>query len=165
MSDPDTYDPCWCGSAKKFRFCHMNRHREPRVTNPEYLAGWEAAADVEMCLHPLAPAGCSGGAIRAHTVQRMGGGLRAIARGGQVYGFKLHPYFFQKNALLVVPELIGTRQASTFRGFCAVHDAGLFKPVEHHRFAGTPVQVGLLTFVQCLVVFTGAMSRSAMRLG
>src|SRR6266540_3571262 len=83
QSDPGAYDPCWCRSGKKFRFCHMKRHQESRVTRAEYLAGWEEAADIEMCLAPDAPIGCSATIIRAHTVQRMGGGLRAIARGGE----------------------------------------------------------------------------------
>lgn len=144
--DPDTYDPCWCASGEKFRFCHKNRHRQPKVTRQEYLAGWEAAADIEMCLHPAAPVGCSAKIVRAHTVQRMGGGLRVLAQNGDVYGFKGHPYFFQKNDLRVVPERIGTRIASTFRGFCADHDASLFKAVEHRKFAATSEQLALLNF-------------------
>lgn len=145
-ADPDTYAPCWCRSGKKFRFCHQNRHREARVSRGEFLAGWEEAADLEMCLAPTSPGGCSGTIIRAHTVQRLGGGLRSIARGGEVYGLEPHPYFFQKNDLRVVPQLIGTHKASTFRGFCGVHDAALFTPVEHHTFSATPEQLFLLNF-------------------
>lgn len=144
--DPDPYDPCWCGSGKKFRFCHSNRHCEPRITGSEFLAGWEAAADIEMCLHPEAGQMCSSKIVRAHTVQRMGGGLRSIARSGEVYGFKWHPYSIQKNHLQVIPERIGTRKASTFRGFCSKHDAALFQPVEHRGFTGGQQQLALLNF-------------------
>src|SRR5947209_3544764 len=89
-SDPDAYDPCWCRSGKKFRFCHMKRHQELPVTRAEFLARWEEAADIEMCLAPDSPTGCSQTIIRAHTIQRMGGGLHAIARRGEVYGLEPH---------------------------------------------------------------------------
>jgi hypothetical protein len=144
--DPDAYDPCWCQSGAKFRFCHMLRHRQPRVTRGEFLDGWEAASDFEMCLHPLAPEGCSVTVVRAHTVQRMGGGLRTIAAGGEVYGFKAHPYFIQKNDFRVVPERIGTRKASTFRGFCEAHDGQLFRAAEDKPFSATLEQIAMLNF-------------------
>jgi hypothetical protein len=144
--DPDAYDPCWCRQGKNFRFCHMRRHQEPCVTLAEFLKGWEEAADIEMCLAPAAPDGCSATVIRAHTVQRMGGGLRSIARDGEVYGLEPHPYFFRKNEMRVVPQLIGTRKASTFRGFCDLHDRQLFEPIEHHSFGATPEQLLVLNF-------------------
>ena len=145
--DPDAYDPCWCGSGQKFRFCHRDRHRQPRLTNAEFLRGWEDSDDLELCLHPTAPTGCSEGIIKAHTVQRMGGGLKAIARDGYVYAYGRHPSFFQKNDLRIVkPELIGTRKASTFRGFCAAHDAALFRAAEDRPFQPTQEQLYLLNF-------------------
>lgn len=145
--DPDTYDPCWCGSGERFRFCHRDRHRQPRVSNPEFLRGWEDAYDSELCLHPTAPDGCSETIVRAHSVQRMGGGLKAIARAGHVYAFKHHPSFFQKNDLRIVkPDLVGTRKVSTFRGFCSTHDASLFRVAEDQAFKPTQEQLHLLNF-------------------
>jgi len=77
----------------------------------------------------------------------MGGGLRTIASSGEVYGFKHHPSFFQKNDLrLVKPDLIGTRKASTFRGFCEMHDAALFAAAEAEPFQPTVEQLCLLNF-------------------
>jgi len=29
--DPGPYDLCWCGSGNKFRFCHRDRHKLPRI--------------------------------------------------------------------------------------------------------------------------------------
>jgi hypothetical protein len=145
--DPGPYDPCWCASGRKFRFCHRDRHKLPRITNAEFLKGWEASAELEMCLHPTALEGCSETIVRAHTVQRMGGGLRSIARAGEVYGFKHHPSFFQKYDLrLIKPDLIGTRKASTFRGFCEAHDASLFAAAEAVPFQATQEQLLLLNF-------------------
>jgi hypothetical protein len=54
--------------------------------------------------------------------------------------------FFQKNNLRVVPELIGTRKASTFRGFCSTHDANLFAAAEHQPFTATSEQLSPLNF-------------------
>ncbi|HVT03494.1 MAG TPA: hypothetical protein VHL58_09005 [Thermoanaerobaculia bacterium] len=144
--DPPPYDPCWCESGKKFRFCHLKKQREPRVTQAEYLREWEKASGIEMCLHPKAPAGCSETIASAHSVQRMGGGLRTIARDGEVFGYKLHPYFFIKTDLLPVPELIGTRRASTFRGFCDRHDQELFRAAETVEFSASVEQLNLLNF-------------------
>jgi SEC-C motif len=145
--DPGPYELCWCGSGDKFRFCHRDAYKRPRVSNSEFLKGWEASADLEMCLHPTAPGGCSQKIIRSHTIQRMGGGLRTIALAGDVYGYKNHPSFLQKNDLRVIkPELIGTRKASTFRGFCDVHDSSLFRAAEDENFDGTQEQLGLLNF-------------------
>jgi hypothetical protein len=145
-SDPLPRDPCWCYSDKLFESCHMVRHQQSPVSREAFGEGWEKAADIEMCLHPSAPDGCSPRIVHAHTVQRMGGGLRRIAVGGEVYGMKLHPYFVQKNGGRVVPEKIGLRKASTFRGFCQNHDAGLFRPVETARFTASPEQLVLLNF-------------------
>lgn len=145
--DPAPYDLCWCGSGDKYRFCHRDRHKQARVTNAEFLQGWEQSRDLEMCLHPAAPLGCSKKIISAHTIQRMGGGLRTIAHAGNVYGYKHHPSFYRKNDLRVVwPELIGTRKASTFRGFCSIHDSALFKVAEDGPFRCTQEQLGLLNF-------------------
>lgn len=144
--DPGAYEPCWCRSGNRFRDCPAQRHRRPRVTRAQFLRDFEESASLETCLHPEAPIGCSAKVIHAHTVQRMGGGLRAIAEKGEVYGFKGHPSFFQKNDLRVVPERIGTRNASTFRGFCEGHDGPLFKAVEDANFEPTQEQLALLNF-------------------
>lgn len=116
------------------------------LTMVDFNKMWEVDLEYETCLHPAAPSGCSDAIIQAHTVQRMGGGLKSIATEGHVYGLKLHPYFFQKNDMRVMPELVGTRKASTFRGFCSVHDAELFKPVEQRSFDATKEQLLLMNF-------------------
>jgi SEC-C motif len=144
--DPRAGEPCWCHSGQAFESCHLLRQGQAPFSKAEFLANWEAAADIEMCLHPAAPTGCSPLVIRAHTVQRMGGGLKQLATSGEVYGFKLHPTFIQKNDGIVIPEKIGLKRASTFRGFCENHDAELFRPVETKPFSASSEQLLLLNF-------------------
>ncbi|MEH1678706.1 hypothetical protein V7F43_22365, partial [Salmonella enterica subsp. enterica serovar Enteritidis] len=45
-----------------------------------------------------------------------------------------------------VPEKIGINQASTFTGFCAVHDRILFSCLENEKFTGTDEQCFALMF-------------------
>jgi hypothetical protein len=144
--DPEPYDPCWCHSGLKFKFCHRSRDKESPLSTEELIRDWEQSENLSLCFHPGAPVGCSSKIVDAHVVQRNGGGLRAIARDGKVYGFKLHPIFLIKRDGHLVPELIGTGRASTFRGFCEVHDAALFKPAEVRSFEGKPEQLLLLNF-------------------
>lgn len=55
---------------------------------------------------------------------------------------------------------VGWRDASTFVGFCAEHDAALFEPIEREPFTGTPQQTFLVGYRSlCLEVF--AKDRSA----
>jgi hypothetical protein len=106
----------------------------------------QKAREYRVCLHPEAPTGCSAEIIKAHTVQRCGGGLLSIASKNHVYGCE--PDMFQMDRLSGQLELksIGVHDASTFRGFCGKHDQALFEPVEKHPFTGTREQVVLLTF-------------------
>jgi len=144
--DPGPYDPCWCWSGKKFKFCHRDKHRETPKSDRESIGDWEQGVDIEICLHPNAPATCSGEIINAHTVQRSGGGLAVIARAGKVYGPKMHPMFFIKNGGRFVPQPVGISEASTFRGFCAAHDAVLFRPIDTREFIASSEQLLLLNF-------------------
>jgi hypothetical protein len=46
----------------------------------------------------------------------------------------------------MVPRLVGLNKASTFTGFCKVHDSGLFAPLETKPFQPTNEQLFLLAF-------------------
>lgn len=87
-------------------------------------------------MHPRAPSECSGGIIRAHTVQRATS-LAAIASNGHV---------IRLNSETRSPERIGVREASTFRGFCEHHDGTLFKALDTKAFSGSREQLALLGF-------------------
>jgi len=97
---------------------------------------------VKACLHPNAAPGVCGKIIDAHTVQRSGA-LREI-----VDSKNLVRTFYQSRpdeSGRITPRTVGWRQASTFTGFCAVHDA-VFEPVERKLFTGTPEQCFLLSY-------------------
>jgi len=53
---------------------------------------------------------------------------------------------FEKNKGLLIPELVGISRASTFTGFCSLHDDRIFAPVEKREFAATPEQCFLLGY-------------------
>lgn len=93
----------------------------------------------------FAPSGdCSGKIIQAHTISKCHG-LRRIAKAGEVYQVTADPYAKQYNELMKMSRK-GVSAVSTFRGFCAKHDAEIFDPIENHEFAMTKEQVFLLMF-------------------
>ncbi len=140
--DPEPYDPCWCFSGNKFKFCHQDRHKgSPGSLEARFLEKWHERPTLRRCYHPDARSGC-GKIIRAHAVQR--GGLSFLARDGKVYGLRPHPTFFLRREMQLEPDLIGISEASTFYGFCALHDSLLFRDLETRAFDGAPEQLVLL---------------------
>ncbi|HET9132528.1 MAG TPA: hypothetical protein VFO86_16355 [Terriglobia bacterium] len=92
-------------------------------------------------MHPDAGPPCKRKIVRAHTIQR-GGGLSKIARRGEVYYFQEGIGLYRDFG----PKLIGFRDASTFTGFCELHDRTTFAPIEIREFNSEPEQVFLLAF-------------------
>jgi len=90
-------------------------------------------------------ADCSGAVVRAHTVSKSGS-LKRIAADGHVYAFVPSIMSIAKGKGVLAPELRGVNQASTFTGFCAVHDKRLFAPVEDAPFEFTNEQCFLLAY-------------------
>jgi hypothetical protein len=102
------------------------------------------ARSLKTCLHPQAqPDICSGGIVRAHSVQeRM---LRLIARDGHVYGWNFRRFARPRKSGSLL-TLIGVNDASTFTGMCGHHDDATFAPIEKQTFAATPEQCFLLGY-------------------
>lgn len=129
-------DPCWCGSGKKFKKCHLGREEAEPVKVSDILDTEKKAFGKEFCLYPRnSNSECDGKIAKAHTVQRAA--LAKIAEDGHVYGFVLNASIFQsepgKEELLVVRR-IGIKKASTFTGFCTKHDNDIFKVIEDGSF-------------------------------
>jgi hypothetical protein len=137
--------PCWCGSGKKYKKCHLGRERQAPLGVQNILDQQRRAFTHRACLHPLAPADCKGKIVEAHTIQR-GGGLSRIARAGHVYGFVASYAQVGEQGLVMAPRLIGVRDASTFTGFCGHHDQLLFRPIETQPIVPTPEQAFLLGY-------------------
>lgn len=126
----DRNAPCWCGSGVKWKKCHRDRHLQKPVNFGRMLHDLLQSFKIGFCSHPDAgETTCSGAAIRAHTIQRRGG-LSAIAEAGHVLSFKEGLQNRVKNRGRLIPEKVGLREASTFRGFCPTHDEEMFRPAE-----------------------------------
>lgn len=92
---------------------------------------------IKECLHPHAPQDCKGKIVKAHTVQRSM--LKTIAQNNHVYTPSIDYDAVDRPFCM---ESKGLKQASTFTGFCGLHDNELFAPIEkraleineHHSF-------------------------------
>lgn len=123
-------EPCWCGSGKKWKKCHRERHLKPEIPIGKLLNNMLEELKKGTCLHPEASKdNCSNRIVKAHTIQRAGG-LSAIAENGHVISGKRGYEKILKNDGKIVPESVGIGKASTFIGFCSIHDNALFEPIE-----------------------------------
>ena len=126
----EPYVQCWCGSGKKWKWCHKDREKKPPVKYGESLARLHREFTKGYCSYPdVTESPCSNRIIRAHTVQRRGG-LAAIAEDGHVISASSAAQDLQKNNGMFIPRRVGIRSASTFLGFCERHDTQLFRPAE-----------------------------------
>jgi hypothetical protein len=128
------YLECWCGSQKKWKWCHKDRQKQKEQPVGRLIAEMRAELQVGYCSHPNASlVNCSNKIIRSHTIQRRGG-LADIAEDGHVISVKAGIDGIFENNGKINPKLVGVKSASTFNGFCETHDTQMFRPVE----AGTP---------------------------
>lgn len=127
----DTYGPCWCGSGKKWKFCHKDRDKKASMSFGQIQAKSMKFYETGPCQHPSASAeSCSTpSSIQSHTIQRRGG-LASIAENGHVYSTKKAFQEIEKRQGQIDMAKIGVAKASTFPGFCSRHDTELFRPVE-----------------------------------
>lgn len=139
-------EQCFCGSGKKYKHCHLAREQEPRVNPWEVSAATRKDFSVRLCSAPDAMLGsCSDKIVAAHTVPKSGS-LNKIARKGHVLAFVPSFENLNKHNGMLFPELVGVGKASTFSGFCSVHDDALFAPVEKEAFTGSQKQCFLLAY-------------------
>ena len=138
-------DPCWCGSGKKFKRCHLNRESEKPVARWDAAREFRKAFAAKTCLAPEGWRSDCSTTARAHTVPRAGS-LRHIARNGHVYSFVPSPEKLIKHHGVCFLELRGINRASTFTGFCSKHDDAIFAAIEKQPFSATPDQCFLLGY-------------------
>lgn len=147
MSSSYRNAPCWCGSGKKYKSCHLNREGQEPPSLWKMQAEFRGLHKAKLCLHPEASdSTCRGGIIRSHTVRRSAD-LKAIARDGHVYQVgRIDFAALNKTAGRITPHLIGINEASTFLGFCQAHDSSTFAPLEIQAFGPTDEQAFLLAY-------------------
>ncbi len=139
-------EPCWCGSGRKFKRCHLNRDSLPSLTIDEIAKEHRSAIDLRVCLAKgLDPTPCSGGIVRAHSLSRRAV-LERISRKQHVYGFRGTFMDRLRNDGLIRPQLVGVKEASAFTGFCEGHDGRLFKKIDAEPLVPTGQQLGLLAY-------------------
>jgi hypothetical protein len=138
--------PCWCGSGKKYKHCHLGREHDERISIWDARRGEQRIRSTKTCLHPQAgESSCSGRIVQAHSVRRSAD-LRAIARDGHVY----HPDgdigVLNQTGGRISARLVGVGDASTFWGFCQRHDNDTFSVLENEPLVPTDEQAFLLAY-------------------
>lgn len=64
----DPYEPCLCGSGKKYKFCcYLKPEKEFHNSNESYIYVERHKKKLEFCLH--VDCNCSGKIIRSHSFQ------------------------------------------------------------------------------------------------
>jgi hypothetical protein len=136
-------EPCWCGSGKKFKHCHLNREAETPLPFTAIAHATSKAKGYKTCLHPNASDRTCGHVISAHTLQRARV-LSAIAnsRNHVLSFYPPRPDNFGRFQL----QEHGWRDASTFAAFCDKHDAQIFEPLEIGEFEATGEQCFLVAY-------------------
>lgn len=138
--------PCWCGSGKKYKKCHLNRENEEPQNIWELGKSYKKNFNVAKCSAPESfKENCKGKIVRAHTVPKSGS-LKQISRNGHVYSYVPSVENLIKNKGQFRPTLLGINKASTFSGFCAYHDRVIFAPIEAEAFVGSPEHCFLLGY-------------------
>lgn len=139
-------DPCWCGSGRKYKHCHLGRATATPRPQSAVIAAARKAFQKKLCLCPANhPIACSGGIIRAHTISKRAA-LDAIAVNGHVGRMNqdIGGLFAADGQFR--PISVGINEASTFTGFCSAHDTSLFRAIDTEVFDGSAEQCFLLGY-------------------
>ena len=151
MKGRDRNAPCWCGSGKKLKKCHLGREVQAKENPWNAVDVNRKAFSQKKCFaHDVGLGGCEGSVIKAHTVSR-GPNLAKIAKNGHVLKYAASNPDMNKNGGKLSLKKIGINDASVFHGFCSKHDRELFSCIENDAFTGLPEQ--------CIAVAYRTMSR------
>jgi hypothetical protein len=128
--------PCWCGSGRKYKHCHLNRSQEQPTTRTEAFQGMLSSFKQRECSCPADwKHQCTGNIVRAHSLSRRNA-LGAVTESGHV--FSLVPdwgQLFHKDKFVFKKK--SAREASTFTGFCGYHDNNIFLELDNTEFDGS----------------------------
>lgn len=134
---------CWCNSGKKYKHCHFGRESEQPLPSAALINASRQHFQRKECLHPQAAQGLCNGIIDAHTVQRARTLQQLLDNQNHVLTF--YPAEYDSEKLLKVHRR-GWRKASTFAGFCGIHDSETFAPLENEAFKFSPESAFLLSY-------------------
>jgi len=136
--------PCWCGSGRKYKKCHLGRQAESPLSLDALQGAQWGAWDEKKCLHPQASPETCDRVVAAHTVQR----ARVL---GALVDSTNHVRTFRRvrlgsGTVLPEPRTVGWQIASTLPAFCSRHDAGTFAELETKPFDGGAEQCFLMGY-------------------
>lgn len=131
-------ETCWCGQpGKRYKDCHQDRHLQTPTPVGQLKDLERKARTIELCLHPDAAPGNCGGFVNAHTLQKAGP-IKELRDSkyevNSFYGAERSP-----DGKIKVGKIPWTK-ASTFRGFCDLHDTPLFADIENVPYIGSEKQ-------------------------
>lgn len=144
MKAPGRNEPCWCDSGKKYKHCHRDIESQPSVASHTVFQALGSFKKTKKCSVPQSLVHeCSNKIINAHTVSKSSS-LKAIAKDGHV--LKISVDLKGNTAPSITLDEVGINNASTFSGFCSVHDKRLFSPIEDEPFRPVPLHSFLVTY-------------------
>ena len=137
---------CWCNSGLKYEVCRLQHENTPQSDAYGIAKKQRTFFQRKVCSHPEASAGgCAGPIIQAHTVRRAAD-LKSVAKKGHVYSFNFWFGDLVRSQGKPIAKKIGINDASTFTGFCQLHDASTFRPLEAVEYNGSAEQNFLLFY-------------------
>ena len=146
MGNNNRNKPCWCGSGKKYKKCHLNREDQPSLTRGDLENYAKSQGSKKTCsVNNLYPEACSKKIIKAHTISKSAS-LKEISENGHVMGTKPNLSGLIKSNGKLKLEKVGINQASTFTGFCSIHDKELFSPLEDEPITLNNIQLFLFAY-------------------
>lgn len=144
MKEPGRNDPCWCESGRKYKHCHRDIESQSSVEAHLLIQALGSFKKTKKCSVPESLLQeCSNKIINAHTVSKSSS-LKAIAKDGHVLQISID--LKTNTAPKIKLEKIGINNASTFSGFCSLHDKKIFLPIEDQPFNSSPLHCFLVTY-------------------
>lgn len=153
---------CWCGSGQQYGTCHRDRDKQIPLKSHAIDAEFRKAFARKYCLYPQSSSSiCSQHIVKAHSVS-VSSNLQSIAEDGHVLRFYYAPKAPLEARGRVTAQPIGIKKASTFTGFCKLHDSRTFSCIDQPIERLTPQHCFLLAYrALCQVIFTKAASFAA----
>ncbi len=146
MGSNNRNKPCWCGSGKKYKICHLNRENQASLTRGDLEGHAKKQSYNKLCsVSNLFQDECSKKIINAHTISKSSS-LKEIAENGHVMGAKPTLTSLIKSGGKLTLSKIGIKKASTFTGFCSVHDKEIFSPLEDEPIVLSDQQLFFLAY-------------------
>lgn len=139
--------PCWCGSGKKYKYCHLLKESKNKTQPYEIHKDFQKSLKYKTCKVPFQLKNqCSRTMTNAHTISK-GMNLKYIANEkNEVYGLDINLHNIDKNNKLANLKLMHINKASAYYIFCQYHDNELFKVLDDSEFVFTEEQVFLLHY-------------------